>query len=292
MKNIEKYRNLFCDPFSKEELVMKEDSFYSNQDYPIVQGIPIFLSSNEINLNKELIRKEQNQGFSWAAKHWYNLQIDKLFEGVISKERLILLNIGSGSPAESEYYKNKSIESINLDINAKYKGVDVIGDAHCLPFKDNSFDIVTSFEVFEHLKNPFIALKEISRVLKPGGYLIGSVAFLKQFHASYFHMTHLGVIELLSQNDLNIEKIYGGQNVFPRLIGHIIVLGKIYISESIFQVIGNFVFKLRKTLWSLKKGKSSSKKDYTQINGINISFAEYDKMVYAPTIIFKARKDI
>jgi len=41
-----------------------------------------------------------------------------------------------------------------------------------LPFPENSFDIVTSADVIEHLKNPAYHLKEICRVLKDPGALV------------------------------------------------------------------------------------------------------------------------
>jgi len=44
-------------------------------------------------------------------------------------------------------------------------------DAHHLPFKDDIFDIIRLDSVFEHLKEPEIALSECRRVLKSGGLL-------------------------------------------------------------------------------------------------------------------------
>jgi ubiquinone/menaquinone biosynthesis C-methylase UbiE len=48
----------------------------------------------------------------------------------------------------------------------------ICGDISRLPFMDNTFDIITSNMVFEHLANPGQQLNEIYRVLSPGGYLL------------------------------------------------------------------------------------------------------------------------
>ena len=46
------------------------------------------------------------------------------------------------------------------------------GDMRALPFPDGSFDLVTSMFAFHHLPNPRAALREMRRVMKPGGALI------------------------------------------------------------------------------------------------------------------------
>jgi ubiquinone/menaquinone biosynthesis C-methylase UbiE len=48
------------------------------------------------------------------------------------------------------------------------------GNAHELPFKDNSFDVVTCQTVLIHLKNPALALSEMKRVVKKNGIIICS----------------------------------------------------------------------------------------------------------------------
>lgn len=51
-----------------------------------------------------------------------------------------------------------------------YKNIDFrVGDAHKLPFKSASFDLVICTEVLEHVVNPENVVSEIGRVLKPGG---------------------------------------------------------------------------------------------------------------------------
>jgi len=56
---------------------------------------------------------------------------------------------------------------------AKYPQIDF----HCFageraPFSDGSFDVVLFFQTIEHISNPIDTLREIKRVLKPGGELI------------------------------------------------------------------------------------------------------------------------
>ncbi|WP_080565315.1 class I SAM-dependent methyltransferase [Methanosarcina barkeri] len=57
--------------------------------------------------------------------------------------------------------ENRDIKNIKL----------VEGDVHKLPFDDNSFDLVYTVTVLQELPDRNRALKEIKRVLKPGGIL-------------------------------------------------------------------------------------------------------------------------
>lgn len=62
----------------------------------------------------------------------------------------------------------------NLHSLKKHKTIQkrIRGEIGYLPFSDGIFDIVTANMVFEHLKDPSIQMKEIHRVLKPGGVLL------------------------------------------------------------------------------------------------------------------------
>jgi len=48
----------------------------------------------------------------------------------------------------------------------------ITGTLDVLPFRDQTFDVVVSRSVFEHLRDPFAVFAELSRVLKPRGKLI------------------------------------------------------------------------------------------------------------------------
>ncbi len=55
----------------------------------------------------------------------------------------------------------------------KIKGI--VGDLRKIKFPQNSFDLVTTFHTLEHANDPVSLLKEIKRILKPGGMILVGV---------------------------------------------------------------------------------------------------------------------
>jgi SAM-dependent methyltransferase len=62
-------------------------------------------------------------------------------------------------------------------------GVDVVGDIHNLPIDADSFDCVFCTGTLEHVRDPWQAVREIHRVLKPGGIVHLDVPFIQGYHA-------------------------------------------------------------------------------------------------------------
>ncbi len=101
----------------------------------------------------------------------------------------LILDCGAGS--QSTYYPNV----VNLEVVA-YPSTDVLAVGERLPFADETFDVVASFAVLEHVRDPFVCAAEITRVLKPGGLLYCQVPFLQPVHAypnHYYNMTQQGL---------------------------------------------------------------------------------------------------
>ncbi|MBI3032771.1 class I SAM-dependent methyltransferase [Candidatus Woesearchaeota archaeon] len=103
----------------------------------------------------------------------------------LEKDKIVLeigCGNGNGTTLIKQYFSPKKIYAIDLDpkmislAKKKHnhdKTINLsVGNAAKLKFKSNQFDAVIDFGIIHHIPNWKTCLKEIKRVLKPGGELI------------------------------------------------------------------------------------------------------------------------
>ncbi len=118
-----------------------------------------------------------------------------------------LLDLGCGKGGYRPVAERAGYQWTGVDFHEP--GAPIHADAHALPFRDASFDFILSLAMLEHVRYPLIVLREALRVLKPGGGMLGSVAFLVPFHGggSYYDMTHLGIFNGLADAGFQVQRI-------------------------------------------------------------------------------------
>lgn len=106
-------------------------------------------------------------------------------------DEALVLDLGCGIKNAQSLRPNV----VNLDA-VHFRNVDVVSSSPRLPFRDNTFRLVISQAVFEHLPDPFRMAREIYRVLIPGGTVFIDTAFMQPLHGDpdhYFNMTFEGL---------------------------------------------------------------------------------------------------
>jgi 2-polyprenyl-3-methyl-5-hydroxy-6-metoxy-1,4-benzoquinol methylase len=82
------------------------------------------------------------------------------------------LDVGCREGIQTKWLESKGYEVTSIDIVKIYHNCQIVDIDKGLPFKDNSFDLVWSSEVIEHLIDPQKSIDEFKRVLKSGGKII------------------------------------------------------------------------------------------------------------------------
>ena len=105
-----------------------------------------------------------------------------------------LLDIGCGNGAQTAFFIDDFSYTVGVDVQhtpmaeSEVKADWVAAAAENLPFPNNTFDAVITFEVLEHVVDPVQMVKELYRVLKPGGQVVLSVPnkwWIFETHGAY-----------------------------------------------------------------------------------------------------------
>lgn len=135
--------------------------------------------------------------------------VEKIVSG---KDRKRVLDLGCGQGGNRTFLALLGVSDvISFDLSSPV--ADIIGDAHLLPFKSRSFDLVLATAVIEHLYNPFVAFSEIERILEPGGYLLATASFWESWHdKSCFHFTPNGLYVLCHCSGFELLDLWSPQS--------------------------------------------------------------------------------
>lgn len=118
----------------------------------------------------------------------------------------LALDLGCGEAVHRDVCVRAGFEWVGVDYQARK--APILADAQSIPFEDATFDFMLCVTVLQYIQFPFAAAREMFRVLKPGGVLIGSAAFLEPSHGtSFYHPSHVGLYNLLRDAGFTVRRI-------------------------------------------------------------------------------------
>lgn len=154
-----------------------------------------------------------------GVSDWVDLQWSLLVEllaRVAPQAHGRLLDVGCGQKPYEHLFAPYVTEYIGIEHEATFgktnastsaRKPDLYYDGKHLPFDDGTFDTVLNVQVLEHTPEPGLLVKEMGRVLKPGGLLILSAPFQFRLHEQphdYFRYSPHGLRTLCDAAGLEV----------------------------------------------------------------------------------------
>lgn len=127
--------------------------------------------------------------------------------------RGVVYDLGCGLSPYREFFLRHCTGYVGVDWAASQHDLraDLVADLDApLPIPDCSAGTVVCLSVLEHLPHPLATLREVRRILEPGGALVLVVPFQWRVHeapADYFRYTPFGVRALLEEARLEVLSV-------------------------------------------------------------------------------------
>ena len=139
-----------------------------------------------------------------------------------------VLDVGSADAPSAAWFHERASRPVSVDVDRRGLRADgVCASLLCLPFASASFDAVAAFDVIEHVEPESGAIRELFRVLRPGGVLVASVpayqwAWSDHDVANGHHRryTRPRLVEALTSAGFTVDRAtYAFASVFPMFAG-------------------------------------------------------------------------
>jgi len=216
-------------------------------------------------------KKVKDESISYDSKERFNSYWHQINE-IVNLNPNNILEIGIGSKFLADYLEKHNFDVTIVDIEREIHGLyspDVQANMISLPFCEECFEVVTAFEVLEHIpfKNVEEALNELYRV--SNSYVIISVpdvrAYLKTNLEFTFFLKHKKLLvfplnQLIFKSGLN--KLIGGREE-PEASSHYWEIGrknyplkriKRKIKKANFEILKDYrIYELHHHFFLLKK---------------------------------------
>jgi len=116
--------------------------------------------------------------------------------------RYRVLDVGCGVKPYYPFFEPYASEYVGVDV-VENPAADLQGAVESLPVEDASFDLVLCIQVLEHAEDPAKGVRELRRVVAPGGSVLASTHGVQVYHPApvdLWRWTHAGLDRLFREN--------------------------------------------------------------------------------------------
>lgn len=163
-----------------------------------------FYSSETYYINKDLER--DTSGYTDYFAQCSPALTKKYFEILAEQNRKVgeirFLDIGSGPGGVVQAAKGVGWRAMGLELSSwavaqgRKLGVDIIeGTLQDASFSNGSFDVISMFDVLEHLPYPIDYIREIYRILSPGGMVLVETPNVEGFFAKHLYKENSDLVK-------------------------------------------------------------------------------------------------
>jgi SAM-dependent methyltransferase len=198
-----------------------------------------------INQFKSIFLKEQfNPSLLGLFINPFYFARKAIYNNIISYASNIkgkILDVGCGTkPYKSlfDYDLYIGLDTNNSGHKHEFSSIDVVYDGSIIPFESNYFDSIVCFEVLEVIFEPKSFLKEVNRVLKPGGTALFTVPFIWDEHDQpydFARYSSFGLKHLFEEQGFTILK----SSKYLNDLRLIFLLTNAYIHKVVQRIIRN-----------------------------------------------------
>jgi SAM-dependent methyltransferase len=117
-------------------------------------------------------------------------------------QRYRVLDVGCGVKPYYPFFADGAGEYVGVDVDGD-SAADLDGSVENLPVGDGAFDLVLCLQVLEHVEDPPRAVRELRRVVAPGGRVLASAHGVQVYHPAphdLWRWTHAGIERLFRAN--------------------------------------------------------------------------------------------
>lgn len=178
-----------------------------------------WISTNRKKIDQDLLGSPSRHLFTPLYYSQYKVTLNLIHTYITGD----LIDLGCGDMPFRQDISGQVTSYDGIDLHPRSAKVRYVGDIMDMPMiSDQQYDSAICLEVLEHLPSPEKALREINRILRPGGYLVISIPHISRLHDEpndFFRFTKYGLEKMLIRNGFSLVAISKRGGLFS-FLGH------------------------------------------------------------------------